>query len=225
MQYFTVFTEDFKLMRVELSDTEVLDMFSALSDLCLWGECEYIPNTAKQKYFWGKLKAKFDKDLGSYNASVNNGRQGGRPKKENPDNNPEKTQTETQNITQNITQPETNLKPKTLKPETLKPENNNIGDTSPEKIYPFEGEIIRLKQKDFDQWQKAYPDLNLYAELMVRDKYLATLDENDKARKNWFLSTSQYFVKRNEMRKQQNAEFSNNRDEESFEEYLERSIT
>lgn len=96
---FSLFAEDFELMKAKLSSDEIVDIFSALSDLCMWGECDYTPQNTKQAYFWEKLKTKFDYDLSSYRASVENGKKGGRPKKETQDI----TQTETQNKTQDIT--------------------------------------------------------------------------------------------------------------------------
>ena len=74
------------------------------------------------------------------------------------------------------------------------------------KKYAFEGEVIRLKQKDFDDWQRAYPDLNIYAECVVRDSWLREQPESE--RKRWFMSTAAYFAKQNERRKRQNAELA-----------------
>ncbi|MBQ5901111.1 MAG: hypothetical protein IIW86_04535 [Clostridia bacterium] len=96
----SVFAEDFELMKAKLSSDEIINILSGISDLCIFGETEYKPETKQQIYFWDKVKSKFDHDLSAYNASVNNGRMGGRPKKqkpkENPNNNPEKTQDITQ---------------------------------------------------------------------------------------------------------------------------------
>ena len=74
------------------------------------------------------------------------------------------------------------------------------------KKYAFEGEVIRLKQKDFDDWQRVYPDLNIYAECVVRDSWLREQPESE--RKRWFMSTAAYFAKQNERRKRQNAELA-----------------
>lgn len=126
MQYFNIFAEDFELMKAKLSSDEIVDIMSALSELCLWGECSYTPQTPKQKYFWDKLKSKLDKDLSSYNASVENGKKGGRPKKETQDITQNKTQTKTQNITQDITQTKTNLEPRTLPPKNKFSDENII---------------------------------------------------------------------------------------------------
>lgn len=72
-----------------------------------------------------------------------------------------------------------------------------------QKTYAFEGNVIKLNEKDFNSWQKAYPDLNLYAELLQRDKYLAAQPPDEQ--KRWFLSTSKFFIKQNALRKAQNS--------------------
>lgn len=83
-------------------------------------------------------------------------------------------------------------------------DNNIYSDKSPNLDYPFVGKVIKLNQKDYDNWQSTFPELNLKAELLVRDNFLAGLEE--KERKNWFMSTFQYFIKQNERRKKQNKE-------------------
>ena len=77
--------------------------------------------------------------------------------------------------------------------------------------YAFSGSVIRLNQKDFDEWKEMFPDLNLRAELMIRDKFLEKQSEEE--RKKWFVSTSQYFIKQNERRKVQNRELDSNRND------------
>ena len=86
-----------------------------------------------------------------------------------------------------------------------------ISSAGGEKKYAFEGKVIKLTQKDFDNWQKAYPDLNLYAECLQRDNYLAEQPPDEQ--KRWFLSTSAFFIKQNERRKAQNV---NNEQEEQI---------
>lgn len=73
---------------------------------------------------------------------------------------------------------------------------------APDERYAFTGKVIKLTKGDFEKWQKAYPDLNLFAELMQRDAFLSTQPESEQ--KRWFMSTSAYFIKQNEKRKQQN---------------------
>ena len=76
------------------------------------------------------------------------------------------------------------------------------------KEYVFEGEVIKLKQKDFDDWKRAYPDLNIYAECVVRDGWLKQQPESE--RKRWFMSTAAYFAKQNDRRRQQNKNLAEN---------------
>lgn len=99
--------------------------------------------------------------------------------------------------------------------ETDKTDKRENSDKSPSKKYAFEGKIIRLTQVDFDKWKKAYPDLNLYAELLQRDDYLATQPPDEQ--KRWYLSTSAFFIKQNERRKAQN---NSNNNEDTFGDYL-----
>lgn len=59
--------------------------------------------------------------------------------------------------------------------------------------YVFEGKVIRLTQADFDQWQRAYPALDLQARLQSRDDWLA-VEADDRTRKRWFIATSNYLA-------------------------------
>jgi hypothetical protein len=61
--------------------------------------------------------------------------------------------------------------------------------------YAFSGDVIRLSQKDFDNWKRAYPKLNLLAELTARDAWLATAAERDRGR--WFVSTAAHLRNQN----------------------------
>ncbi len=83
-------------------------------------------------------------------------------------------------------------------------ETEDIVNLAASRQYAFEGQVVKLSQKDFDNWQRAYPELNLRAELMMRDQWLARQPED--VRKRWFISTQQYFLKQNEFRKRQNHE-------------------
>lgn len=107
---FSIFAEDFELMKAKLSADEIVEILSAISDLCFFGETEYKPKNKIQEYFWDKLKDKFFYDLSNYKASVENGKKGGRPKnkpKENPNDNPEQNPTNNLNKTQSIIQDKT----------------------------------------------------------------------------------------------------------------------
>lgn len=68
-------------------------------------------------------------------------------------------------------------------------------DTETEKNkrgYAFEGSVIKLNQRDFARWQKAYTSLDLMAVLQSRDDWLSGQD--DATRKKWFNSTSNWLA-------------------------------
>lgn len=63
--------------------------------------------------------------------------------------------------------------------------------------YEFDGGIIRLTRKHFDDWSKAFGNLDLRAELTARDAWLGSPRATDKDRGDWFISTSKYLANRN----------------------------
>lgn len=101
---------------------------------------------------------------------------------------------------------------KELKNIRIKEEDNNISSLrsdiftntpvsegevkKPKKEYAFDGKVIHLTPDDYNRWEKAYPNLNLYAELINRDEYLATQPVD--IQKKWFPSTAVYLGKRNQ---------------------------
>ncbi len=63
--------------------------------------------------------------------------------------------------------------------------------------YAFVGQIIRLTQANFDTWAKAYPNIDLGAQLQALDDYYdRNLTGGD--RNKWFARCSQALAKRNE---------------------------
>ena len=74
--------------------------------------------------------------------------------------------------------------------------NNNLNNK-----YKVNYSIIKLNERDFDEWQKAYPFLNIRAECMVRNAWLE--NQPDDVRKKWFITTARYFAQQNELRKKQ----------------------
>lgn len=96
---------------------------------------------------------------------------------------------------------------KELKETTSSEKEEDFRDTpieSPLKatsIYAFEGKVVKLTQRDFDRWKRAYSALDLNAELIARDAYLASDKASDTDRKNWFPSTAQHLANRNQKAK------------------------
>lgn len=62
----------------------------------------------------------------------------------------------------------------------------------PTAVYAFESGVIRLKQKDFDQWKAAYSHLDLAAELIAMTEWAGTLEPG-----RWFPAVSNNLAKKN----------------------------
>jgi hypothetical protein len=60
--------------------------------------------------------------------------------------------------------------------------------------HAFKGNVVRLNAQDFESWKGAYRNLDLEAELLARDAWLA---EHPERQGNWFASTSKYLANRN----------------------------
>lgn len=81
--------------------------------------------------------------------------------------------------------------------ETEREEEKTANAVVPvQKEYAFNGGVIKLSQKHFDSWTKAYANLPLQAELTARDAYLSSDRATNDDRKNWFISTSKYLANR-----------------------------
>jgi hypothetical protein len=59
--------------------------------------------------------------------------------------------------------------------------------------YVFEGQVIRLQRREYQAWEKAYPNIDLRASLQSRDDWLAT-EADEKTKKRWFMSTSNHLA-------------------------------
>lgn len=70
----------------------------------------------------------------------------------------------------------------------------------PGQAYRFQGRVIRLTERDYSAWQKAYSKLDLDPELQSLDDWLASKASADE-RKGWFHVVSGSLRKRNEVRK------------------------
>ena len=187
MSYFNVYVEDYKLMKIDLKKSEIFEIFDAISELAFFGENSFISKNKKQEFYYNK----FVKNL-----------ENSRAKRQNRANKIE------QNTEQNTEQ---NSSTCARSPSTyhLTP-NNTFGNKLPQVLinktesdYFFEKEIIKLNEKDFRDWERAYPELNLTAELLMYDKWLA---ENVEDSKGWYVRASNFLLKQNEKRKKQHLE-------------------
>lgn len=79
---------------------------------------------------------------------------------------------------------------------------------SPKRLprkYAFEGTVIRLTEADYRDWENAFKRLDLRAELVARDAWLATAGGRDRER--WFISTPKYLANRNAEARSKNQNF------------------
>lgn len=88
--------------------------------------------------------------------------------------------------TESETPPETDTESET---EKRKKEEPASAGPSP-KVYAFESGVIKLSQKDFDQWKHAYANLSLEAELL-------SLTEWASGQPKWFFAVSSALAKKN----------------------------
>ncbi len=80
-------------------------------------------------------------------------------------------------------------------PGTVVPPNSTKNNTK--NNYTFAGKIIRLTQANFNTWAKAYPNIDLGAQLQALDDYYDNhLTGGD--RNKWFARCSQALAKKNE---------------------------
>jgi hypothetical protein len=61
--------------------------------------------------------------------------------------------------------------------------------------YAWHGRVVKLTPQAFADWKRAFAALDLEAELIARDAWLATQDAP--TQRNWFLSTSKFLANRN----------------------------
>lgn len=68
--------------------------------------------------------------------------------------------------------------------------NNRNNITETKKDYAFEGKVIKLNQKDYDEWKKRFNLLDFDYELEQKDIWFSGQQDT----KNWFIRTKQHFL-------------------------------
>lgn len=68
--------------------------------------------------------------------------------------------------------------------------NNRNNITETKKDYAFEGEVIKLNQKDYDEWKKRFNLLDFDYELEQKDIWFSGQQDT----KNWFIRTKKHFL-------------------------------
>lgn len=129
-----------------------------------------------QLNFYECMDKALNESAKSYIASIVNGRLGGRPKK---------------NPAQPVSASASN------QPTPLPKDCSTYADEKPTKrvSYRWEGEVIKLNDKDFTTWLNKYSKINVRRVLEDRDDWLAT--QPDRIKKGWYLSTIRWLEKLN----------------------------
>lgn len=83
-------------------------------------------------------------------------------------------------------------------PEESKEEGSGTAPSGAASDYGFAGKVIRLKWQAFARWVEAFRHLDLRAELTGRDDWLATLPVDDRRRKDWYIPTSNWLIRKND---------------------------
>lgn len=195
-----------------LPENKQADAYKAICEFGIYGE---LPDDVLLKSLCLMAQNSIYKNVGGAPVGNKNA------EKKQPQNNLKTTQNNLETTSKQPTFQETRNKKQETETESETRNKKQENKDSDKSLYAFTGSVIRLNQKDFDEWSVTFPELNLRAELMVRDQYLAK--QSDTEKKNWFMSTFQYFIKQNEKRKAQNKDFADE-DEEDFETWLKRSV-
>lgn len=166
--YFNLYASDFLAYRSKLSSEQLVDVLQAICDLCLFGESDFSSDNSFQMRFYDKVKNDLLRNAKKYTASVENGKKGGRPRKQT-DNNPDETQkkpigfvsvnldeTQTKPIQYNTIQ--YNIKEENIKDNIKK--IDTLSDPIVEKCFNLYSEIcINLLPLKFEKRSKAVRDL------------------------------------------------------------------
>ena len=146
MPYFNIYGADFLAFQNKISKDEWWDICIALSDECIFGATNFIAKNDFQKMLYDKIKLQKNKSYIAYKSKIENGKLGGRPKK-----NENRNETETKPIGyQSVNRNETETKPK---------EENRIED--------------KIKEENNDYKKNNIKKENVFVEPATKD-YLAT---------------------------------------------------
>jgi hypothetical protein len=113
--YFGIYATDFLAIKSKLIPQDLFEIVNSLSEICVFGESDFVPKSKYQKLYFDQLKEGFERQQKKYIASVENGNKGGRPSlnetqsitnqadANNPDDNPTTNPTDNPNQTKGIT--------------------------------------------------------------------------------------------------------------------------
>jgi len=138
--YFKSYATDLVTYQIRLSSDQMIKVQTAIAEICLYGETNYIPADKVEKMYFEKLHVDLKASIKTYKANVKNGKKGGRPitqtvthnkpmgsKWLNPNDNPNSNPNDNHTIT--ITKPIARTKTKTKTSNSIVEIINHLNDT------------------------------------------------------------------------------------------------
>ena len=77
--YFKSYATDLVTYQIRLSSDQMIKVQTAIAEICLYGETNYIPVDKVEKMYFEKLHVDLKASIKTYKANVKNGKKGGRP--------------------------------------------------------------------------------------------------------------------------------------------------
>ncbi len=153
MPYFNIYGADFLAFQNKISKDEWWDICIALSDECIFGATNFIAKNDFQKMLYDKIKLQKNKSYIAYKSKIENGKLGGRPKK-----NENRNETETKpidNLSVNRNETETKPKEENRIEDKIKEDNNVYKKNNIKKENVFvEPTVDILSTVDFTENQQ-----------------------------------------------------------------------
>lgn len=84
--YFVIYSGEYKVFRTKLSSDEILQVIDKVSDISVLGISDIEFQNEYQELYFQKLLKHYKKNLKAYQAKVENGKKGGRPRKNHTTN-------------------------------------------------------------------------------------------------------------------------------------------
>ena len=131
LPYFNIYASDLKTFKDKINADRLFYILDCISDYCLYAEYDFKSQSKFEDLFFNKILDNILKSQSKYNASVNNGKKGGRPivNKNNPQVNP----VDNLDITQQKPIEENRIE-KNIKEEKRRKEDIDIKETQNKKL-------------------------------------------------------------------------------------------
>ena len=178
--YFKSYATDLITYQLRLRPEEMMKAQTAIAEICLYGETDYIPTGNIEKMYFEKMHDDLKVSINTYKRSVENGKKGGRPK------------TSKKPIGYSEGKPELNLEHNHLititKPITITKDRNN---TSIVEIINYLNDVCSTKYKSSTKKNKELINVRLKEGFTVDDFQKVI----DKKYNNWINTDDEKYLR------------------------------